>query len=142
MGGAKVIWKGELRFEGSTNSGFTLPLDTSLASGGGTGFSPMELLLVGLAGCTAMDVISILKKKRQNVTGLEVAVQGERANEEPRVYTHISVAYIVSGQGVERAAVERAVELSEAKYCSVEAMLGKTAKIEHQIILKETSAAG
>lgn len=137
MAGARVIWKGDMRFEGSANSGFTLPLDTSLAYGGGTGFSPMELLLVGLAGCTAMDVISILKKKRQDVTGLEITVEAERADTEPRIYTHIMVNYIVTGLNVDAAAVERAVELSETKYCSVEAMLGKAAKIEHTITLKE-----
>ncbi|GAP14132.1 predicted redox protein, regulator of disulfide bond formation [Longilinea arvoryzae] len=138
MGGARVIWKSGLSFEGKADSGFSLPLDTSLASGGGTGFSPMELLLVGLAGCTGMDVISILKKKQQDVTGLEVAVHGERADSEPRVYTHITVEYIVTGRKIDPAAVERAIQLSETKYCSVEAMLDKTASIEHKITLQET----
>lgn len=139
MGGAKVIWKGDMRFEGSADSGFRLPLDTNAANGGGTGFSPMELLLVGLAGCTAMDVVAILKKKKQDVTGLEIGVQAERASEEPRVYTHIVVDYVITGNGIDPAAVNRAVELSETKYCSVEAMLGKTARIEHTITIREAA---
>ncbi len=141
MGGAKVVWKSDLKFEGSADSGYSLPLDTTPAEGGGEGFRPMELLLVGLAGCTGMDVISILKKKQQDVTAFEVAVQGERASEHPRIYTHITIEYIVTGRNIDPAAVDRAVELSETKYCSANAMLGKAAKIEHKITLKEALAA-
>jgi putative redox protein len=140
MGGAKVIWKGDLRFEGSADSGFSLPLDTNAASGGGTGFSPMELLLVGLAGCTGMDVVSILRKKQQDVTALEIAVQGDRRDEYPRIYSRITVEFIVTGHNVDRAAVERAVELSATKYCSVQAMLDKAATIEHRITIQEAAS--
>lgn len=137
MTGAKVVWKSGLSFDGSADSGFSLPLDTTPAEGGGSGFRPMELLLIGLAGCTGMDVISILKKKQQAVTAFEIAVEGERAEDHPRIYTHIIVEYIVTGHQIDPAAVERAVELSETKYCSVGGMLGKVAKIEHKITLKE-----
>lgn len=136
---AKVVWKGKMSFDGSSANGFSLPVGTSVESGGDNdGFRPMELLLIGLAGCTAMDVISILEKKRQDVTGFEVrVVEAERAAEHPKVYTHIVLEYMVTGRNVERAAVERAVELSSTKYCSAQAMLGKVAKIETRITLLE-----
>jgi len=138
MSNAKVVWKGGLSFEGSAGSGFSLPLDTTAAQGGqDSGFRPMELLLVGLAGCTAMDVISILKKKQQDVVSFEVAVKGERAEEHPRVYTHITIEYILTGHAIDPTAAERAVELSETKYCSAQAMLSKAAKIDHLITIKE-----
>lgn len=136
---ANVTWKGKMSFEGSASgSGFTLPMGTSIESGGDNdGFRPMELLLVGLAGCTAMDVISILEKKRQDVTGFEIRVQGERATDHPKVFTHIVLEYVVTGHHVDRVAVERAVELSATKYCSAEAMLGKVAEIENKITVLE-----
>jgi putative redox protein len=135
--GAKAIWKGKLAFEGTTTSGFTLPMDSSIESGGdGQGFRPIELLLVGLAGCTAMDVISILEKKRQEVTSFEVRVDGERASEHPRVYTHIIVEYVLSGVDLDPVAVARAIELSKTKYCSAYATLSKTANIEHKITIQ------
>jgi len=137
----KVTWKGRMSFEGTAESGFTIPVGgRKEADGEGNGFSPMELLLVGLAGCTAMDVISILEKKRQDVTDFMVSAQGERAAEHPRVYTRIHIEYTVTGRGVDLAAVERAVELSEAKYCSAQAMLSKTAKITHSIQIREAEA--
>jgi len=139
--GASVVWKGGMSFDGSADSGFTLPLGTSPEVGGSNdGFRPMELLLVGLAGCTAMDVISILKKKRQQVTGFEVKVHGDRADSHPRVYTDITIEYIVSGQNIDPAAVERSVELSETRYCSAQAMLGKVARISHKITIQEVEA--
>jgi putative redox protein len=135
---AKVVWKSRMSFDGTASRNFTVPLGTSAASGGDEdGFSPMELLLVALAGCTAMDVISILEKKRQDVTSFEVNVQGERAEEHPRVFTNIVLEFIITGHHVDRAAVERAVELSATKYCSAAAMLGKVANIEHKITVLE-----
>jgi putative redox protein len=126
---AKVVWKDELAFDGIGGSGFTVSLDTLAEEGGGSGFSPMELLLVSLAGCTAMDVISILKKKRQNVTGFEVRAHGLRADDHPKVFTDITLEYVVRGHNVDPKAVERAIELSETKYCSVNGMLSKVAKV-------------
>jgi putative redox protein len=132
MAGAKdaqVIWKDGLAFEGIGESGFRVSLDTAAAEGGGSGFSPMELLLVSLAGCTAMDVISILKKKRQDVTGFEVRAHGVRADDHPRVFTAVTLEYVVRGRHIDPQAVERAIELSESKYCSVNGMVSKAAQV-------------
>ena len=125
---ATVVWAGGMKFEGAAGAGHTVFMD-SVAEGPGEGFSPMELLLVGMAGCTAMDVISILQKKRQSVDGLEVNVRGERASEHPKVYTDIHMEYVVRGDGIAPEAVQRAVELSTTKYCSATAMMAKTAKV-------------
>jgi putative redox protein len=133
---AKVVWNQNMSFSGSSDSGFSLNLDTKVEQGGGgDGFSPLELLLVGLAGCTAMDVISILQKKRQDVTGFEVRAHAERAVDHPRVFTSVVIDYLVSGTDIDRAAVERAVELSETKYCPAQAMLGNSVPIEHRITI-------
>jgi putative redox protein len=135
---AQVTWKNNLAFEGKSKRGTPVLLDTSVEQGGGSeGFSPMELLLVGLAGCTGMDVISILQKKRQDITQFRVQVHADRAEEHPKVFTKIIVEYVVTGNQVDRAAVERAVELSANKYCSASAMLSKAAEIEHRIILQD-----
>jgi putative redox protein len=134
---AKVVWKQALSFEGSADSGFKIPLGTSKDGGGADdGLRPMELLAIGLAGCTAMDVISILEKKKQVVTDFEVLVHAERAEEHPRIFTLMQIEYIVTGPQIDPAAVARAVELSETKYCSVLAMLNKAAKIEHKITIR------
>jgi len=136
--GAKVIWKSGFSFTGSADSGFELPLGVSSEAGGADdGFRPMELLLVGLAGCTAMDVISILEKKRQQVTAFEVKTQGQRAADHPRIFTDIEIEYIVTGHNIDPAAVQRAVELSESKYCSAQAMLSKAARITNKITILE-----
>jgi putative redox protein len=89
----------------------------------------MELVLIGMAGCTAYDVMNILEKKRQVVTGLEVTARAERADEPPKVYTRIDVEYIVRGRGVQQKAVEDAIRLSKQKYCSASVMLEKTAEV-------------
>jgi len=134
---AKVVWKDGLAFEGIGGSGFTVSLDTLAEEGGGTGFGPMELLLVSLAGCTAMDVISILKKKRQDVTGFEVRAHGLRADDHPKIYTDITLEYVVRGHAVDPKAIERAIELSETKYCSVAGMLIKAANITTMFRVQE-----
>ena len=136
---AKVTWKEKLNFDGTADSGFIVPLGAKRETGERDGFSPMELLAVGLAGCTAMDVISILEKKRQVVTGFEVRAHVEKAAEHPRVFTHVLVEYIVTGHGVDPAAVERAVDLSVTKYCSAQAMLSKAVPIEHKITILEAA---
>jgi len=136
--GAKVIWKSGFSFTATADSGFELPLGVSSEAGGADdGFRPMELLLVGLAGCTAMDVISILEKKRQQVTAFEVKTQGQRAADHPRIFTDIEIEYIVTGHNIDPAAVQRAVELSESKYCSAQAMLSKAARITNKITILE-----
>ena len=136
---AKVVWSKGLSFTGSAaGSGFSLPLGGDPKVGGANdGFRPLELLLVGLAGCTAMDVISILEKKREEVTAFEVRVLGEQAGDHPRVFTRIDVEYLLTGRNIDRASVERAVELSETKYCSAHAMLRKAAQIERTITIRE-----
>jgi len=134
MAEARVVWQEGLRFEAHVPSGHTLVLDSPLRANAGP--SPMGLLLVALAGCTAMDVISILEKQRQPVKGLEVVVRAERTEEHPRVYTGYEVVYVVRGVGVDRKAVERAVSLSEEKYCSVGAMLRQAAPIRSSIQLE------
>jgi putative redox protein len=136
---ATVVWEKGLSFEGKGHtSGFSLPLGADPKGGGDNdGFRPTELLLVGLAGCTAMDVISILSKKRQDVTSFEVKAHGERAVEDPKRFTSFLVEYVVKGKGIDPAAVERAVDLSETKYCSVMATLRLAGPVERRITIRE-----
>jgi len=133
-----VIWKSKLAFTGRGEDGYTVALDAEPAVGGdGKGFEPMELIAIGLAGCTAMDTISILQKKRQDVTAMEVQVHADRATEFPKVFTHIILEYIVEGHHVDPAAVERSIELSTTKYCPAQAMLSKACSIEHKYTIKD-----
>jgi putative redox protein len=132
MNQAKVVWKKEFQFEGTGNSGLAVSVDGE----GKTGNSPTELVLIALCGCTAYDVVSILQKKREPFTAVEVSAEAEKAPEPPRVYTDIKLHYRVSGK-VSRKSVEDAVRLSEEKYCSVGAMLNKTAKIHFEIQLDQ-----
>jgi putative redox protein len=128
-----------MAFTGTADDdGFVLPLDAKKEVGGhGMGFRPLQLFAIGLAGCTAMDVISILKKKRQEVTEFEVSTAIERADEHPKVFTKIVLEYRLKGKDLDRNAVERAVDLSETRYCSAQAMLAKVAEITHKIIVEE-----
>jgi putative redox protein len=125
---AKATWIEKQRFDGIASSGHTIVVDGNKADGN----SPMELVLIGLCGCTGYDVVSILQKKREPFISLEVRAEAERATEPPSVYTAIKLIYRVGGK-VSRKAVEDAVRLSKEKYCSVSAMLQKTAKITAQI---------
>lgn len=128
---ANVIWRGNMGFTGQSDSGFPVPLDADRAAGGtDSGARPMELIAIGLAGCTAMDVISILKKKCQEVTRFEVRVDAERAEEHPKVFTHATITYLIWGKNVEEASVLRAIELSATKYCPAQAMLGRVFPIK------------
>ncbi len=127
---AKVIWKDRLSFTGSAESGFTLPLGTDPGVGGDNdGFRPLELLAVGLAGCTAMDVISILRKKKQDVTNFEVQVHADQANDHPQVFTRAVITYHVTGHAVDEAALRRAIQLSAERYCPAQAMLAQVMPI-------------
>ena len=123
---ASVTWVEDRRFVGSASSGHAIVLDGSAEK---QGSSPMELVLIGMAGCTAYDVISILEKKRQRVTGLRVSARAERAEDPPRVYTKIEVEYLIRGRGIKPKAVEDAIRLSKETYCSASIMLAKTAQI-------------
>jgi len=123
---AKVIWKSGLGFTGTAESGFTIPLGGHSEEGTpNDGFRPVELLAVGLAGCTAMDVISILEKKRTKVTAFDVTVHAQRAEEHPKVFTQAEIVFRLTGTNIDPTAVERAIELSSTKYCPAHAMLGK-----------------
>jgi putative redox protein len=129
---AKVTWGGSgLAFDGTADTGFSVHLDSSQgADGKYQGFKPMEMLAVGLVGCTAMDVISILGKKRQQVSAFEVRVQLDRAQEHPKVFTKGHIEYRVTGHAVDEAAVRRAIELSSTKYCPAQAMFEGVFPIE------------
>ncbi len=132
---AKVVWKAGLQFEG-TSGGHIVQLDGIAEAGGeDMGFRPMNLLLVSLCGCTAMDVISVLKKMRQDVTGFAVAATGQRAAEHPRVFTDIEVVYTVSGRNLDPELVQKAVTLSRDKYCSVEGMLKQSVNMTYRVDL-------
>jgi putative redox protein len=129
-----------MRFEVEAGSGHRVTLDAAEHGGGhNEGFRPMEMLLVGLAGCTGMDVISILRKKRQDVTGYEVHVQGVRAEDHPMVFVEITVEHVVTGHHIQPEAVARAIELSEERYCGAGAMLGKVAHLTHTYRIVEAA---
>ena len=120
---AKVTWKGRLSFVGTADTGFSVPLGGEVAAGGDEdGFRPMELILTGLAGCTAMDVVSILQKKRQEVIAFAVQAHAERAESHPKVITSAVIEYQVSGHAVDETALLRAIELSATRYCPAQAM--------------------
>jgi putative redox protein len=121
-----------MRFTGTAGSGHAVIMDAAERHGGqNDGFRPMELLLVGLAGCTGMDVISILRKQRQQVTSYDVQVRGERAENHPMVFTRITVEHVLTGHQLDPAAAARAVELSWTRYCGAGTMLAKTARLTH-----------
>lgn len=126
-----VSWKNGMSFTGFAESGFEVPLGTDPGVGGSDdGFRPLELMGISLAGCTAMDVISILRKKQQAVTGFEVKVHADKATDFPKVFTRLVVTYVITGKNVEEAALIRAIDLSATKYCPAQAMLGKVVPME------------
>jgi len=128
---ASTSWKQQFQFEGKGNDGIPVEIDGD----GKSANSPSNLVLVALCGCTAYDIVSILQKKREPLTGLEISAEAEKAPDAPRVFTSIKLLYRISGK-VRRKAAEDAVRLSEEKYCSVGAMLSKTARITHEIQLE------
>lgn len=135
---AEVSWKSGMTFTGTAGTGFQVPLGAEPAVGGANdGFRPMELMAVSLAGCTAMDVISILQKKRQDVTAFEVKVKAERAQEHPKVFTRAVIQYDVTGHSVQEAAVRRSIELSAERYCPAQGMLAQVMPIELDYVIYE-----
>lgn len=134
-------WKGRLAFEGAADSGYIQKLDADKSVGGeNSAARPMEYIALGLAGCTAMDVISVLQKKRQSVTGFQVRLRAERAREHPKIFTKAVIEYVITGNRVDEAAVTRAIELSVEKYCPAHAMLSKAFPIElHYRIIDDSS---
>lgn len=131
-------WKQGMSFSGKAPSGFSVELDAEVEVGGNKGgFSPLELLALGLGGCTGMDVISILQKKRQAVTAFEVRVNTQRAAEHPKVWNQVLVEYIVAGKNIDPKAVERAIQLSAEKYCPAQNMLNKAVRIDTRYEIRE-----
>ena len=128
---ATVQWKENMTFVGTPDSGFPVQMDADSSFGGtDQGVRPMEMIALGLAGCTGMDVISILRKKRQQVSQFEVRVNGPRSADHPKVFTRALITYIVTGTSVEETAVIRAIELSMTKYCPVQVMLSQAFPME------------
>jgi putative redox protein len=133
---ARVKWVEAMTFVGESGSGHSVVMDASPEIGGrDLGVRPMEMLLLGLGGCTAVDVVLILRKGRERVTDCAIELEAERAPTDPQVFTRIRLKYRVTGHELDRAKVERAVALSAEKYCSASAMLGRTAEITHEIEL-------
>lgn len=138
----KVSWNGPsgMGFRAETGSGHTVSMDGAPEAGGhNTAARPMELVLAGTGGCTAFDVVLILKRSREEVLGCDVTLQAERADTDPKVFTKINFHFTVSGKNLKPAAVERAVKLSHEKYCSASIMLAKTAEITHSFEIVETA---
>ena len=128
---ANVNWNGGMVFTGAADSGFPVRMDTTVEGGGSnSGVRPTELIALALAGCTAMDVISILQKKRQNVGKFEISVDAPRSADHPKVFTRAVLTYRFTGTDIEEAAVLRAIELSATKYCPVHAMLEQVFPID------------
>ena len=140
---AKVTWQQGMSFSGTADTGFTLPLGADPTSGGANdGFRPLELMAISLAGCTAMDVISILRKKQQDVTSFEVKVHADRAEEFLKAFTRAIITYSITGHAVDEAAVRRSIELSATKYCPAQAMLGKIIPIDLRYEIYEDEGEG
>jgi putative redox protein len=139
---ARIKWVEGRTFVGQSGSGHGLVMDGPAEAGGrNLGPSPMELVLIGTGGCTAFDVVDILRKGRQAVEDCTVELEAERAPELPRVFTKITMRFAVTGRNLSRQAVERAVALSAEKYCSASIMLAKTALITHEIEIRESGTA-
>ncbi|MBI3739017.1 MAG: OsmC family protein [Chloroflexi bacterium] len=136
---AKVIWQNGLAFTGIANKGHQIQLDSNPSENAA---SPMELVAMAIAGCTAMDVISVLEKKREAVTSFEVKIHADRAADYPKVFTKADVEYIVVGHDVQEEAVIRAIELSVTKYCPVHAMLEKVFPIDLHYSIYEDEGSG
>ena len=136
---ARIKWIQDVMFLGESGSGHSVVMDGAPDAGGrNLGFRPMEMLLLGLGGCSAFDVMLILKRGREAVTDCVVDIDAERATTDPKVFTKIVMHYTVTGQGLDRKKVERAVQLSAEKYCSASAIMSKTAEITHTITLVDS----
>ncbi|MEO7558041.1 MAG: OsmC family protein [Gammaproteobacteria bacterium] len=137
---ARIKWVQDATFVGESGSGHALVMDGPTESGGrNLGMRPMEMLLIGMGGCTAFDVVDILKKARQDIRDCVVELQAERAANVPKVFTKIHVHFIVTGRDMKETQVSRAVDLSAKKYCSASIMLGKMAEITHDYEIVEAS---
>lgn len=131
---AKLEWKEKMQFVGQAGNNPCVTLDNPE---GKTGPTPMEMVLMGIAGCTAMDVISIIRKRRADVTGFQVNITGERAEDHPKRYTRILIEYVLEGTGITAKDVERAIKLSTTKYCSATASMNAQVETSYRILVKE-----
>jgi putative redox protein len=135
---ARVKWVENVKFLGESDSGHTVLMDGPPEGGGeNLGIRPMETLLVGMGGCTAYDVVQILKKGRHDIRDCELRLDAERAETDPKVFTKIHIHYTIKGKNLTDAAVKRAIDLSAEKYCSASIMLGKSAEITHDYAIVE-----
>ncbi len=135
-----VKWVDNVCFMGESETGHAVVLDGAPEMGGrNIGMRPMEMLLIGMGGCTSFDVVTILKKARQKVTDCVAEIQAERANEIPKVFTKIHVHFVVTGDALNETQVERAIKLSAEKYCSASIMLGKACEITHDFEIRQVS---
>lgn len=135
---AEVKWLGGRAFEGTPDSGHSVIMDSSADFGGDDrGIRPMEMMMLGMGGCTSIDVMNMLEKSRQDVTACVAEITAERADTEPKVFVRMHVHFTVTGRGLEARRIERAIQLSAEKYCSASIMLGKTAEITHDFEIIE-----
>ncbi|MCP4933980.1 MAG: osmotically inducible protein C [bacterium] len=138
---AEIYWKQNVRFDALTQTGHEIIMDGAPDHGGNNeGARPMELLLIGMGGCTGFDVVGILRKARAELATLKVELEAERADDVPAVFTKIHVHFILTGSGLKGNLVERAIEISAKKYCSASIMLGQTADITHSFEIIEQAA--
>lgn len=136
----RIKWVENVCFVGESESGHAVVLDGSPDAGGrNLGMRPMEMLLIGMGGCTSFDVVTILKKARQPINDCVAEISAERADEIPKVFTKIHVHFVVTGAGLNASQVERAVKLSAEKYCSASIMLGKSAEVTHDFEIVEVA---
>lgn len=135
---ANIKWTGGVSFTGMADSGHSVIMDGAQEHGGeNKGSRPMELVLIGTGGCTAFDVVHILRKSRQEISDCQVKIDAERASVDPKVFTRIHMHFVVSGKNLDPKKIEHAIELSATKYCSASIMLAKTAKITHDFEIVE-----
>ena len=133
-----VNWVDGMLMVGKSYSGHSITMDGPIEIGGeNLGIRPMEMLLLGVAGCTMIDVVTTLKKMRQDMTHCEIKISAERANEHPKVFTDIHIHFIIKGKDIDPKKVDKAISLSAEKYCSASIMLGKTANITHDFEVSE-----
>ncbi len=135
----RVEWLGDRKFKGISAGGHEVTMEALSGDGSGDGPSPMEMLILGMGGCTCFDAVHILNKMRIEVDGCVVDLDATRADDDPKVYTKIHAIFTVTGKGLDPAKVERAVALSADKYCSASLMLGKTAEITHEVRIEEVA---
>ncbi len=133
---AKIRWTEGFQFVARAGDSPAVVMDSSEGKSGPT---PMEMLLIGVAGCTAIDILSIMKKKRTSISGLEVNITGERAEDHPKRYTRIRLEYVLYGQAISSKAIEHAIELSKSKYCSAMASLNASFEYSYRIVGDATS---